>query len=152
MSGGSGKTIVSLIHLRIKIITQCLKLRSVSSEFTLDCGITGIERRLCECDKARALNADDLLAVLRFLCNLQAIFSRFALKSISNLGKSQPLSDLRSDLCSITINCLLAAEDRVKSAFFLFNLLDGVGNDVGSSKGVRSTERTTGYKSPYPLR
>ena len=118
---------MSLIHGGIEIIAQCLEFCSVSSKFTLDCGITRIERRLCESNKARELDADDLLAVLSFFLDLQAALNCFALESIGNLGKSQPLSDLGTNLCGITINSLLAAEDRVESAFGLFDLLDGMG-------------------------
>ena len=142
----SCKTIVSLIHGGIEIIAQLLEFCSVGSQFTLDSRITGIERRLCESNKARELDADDLLAVLSFFLDLQAALNCFALESIGNLGKSQPLSDLGTNLRGITIDCLLAAEDCVESTFGLFDLLNGVGNDVGSSKSIRSAESTAGYQ------
>ena len=105
---------MSFIHCSVEVVAQCLEFSSVSRKFTLDCGITGIERRLCESDKARELDSDDLLAVLSFLRDLQAAVNRFALKAISNLGKSQPFSDLGTNLCSITIDSLFAAEDSVE--------------------------------------
>ena len=70
----SCETIVSLIHGGIEVIAQLLEFCSVSSKFTLDCGITGIERRLCESNKARELDADDLLARTRALKALAADF------------------------------------------------------------------------------
>ena len=137
---------MSLIHSGIEVIAQLLEFCSVGSQFTLDSRITGIERRLCECNKARELDADDLLAVLSFFLDLQAALYCFALESIGNLGKSQPLSDLGTNLSSITIDCLFAAEDSVESAFGLFDLLDGMGKDIGSSKSIGSAECTAGYE------
>ena len=105
-----------------------------------------IPGRLCIRDDAGKGRSNNLNAFLGFLFNFDPVAAKFCFQGISNLGIAKMLRDFRTYLRSITIDCLLAAEDKIKGSFSFFDFFNGLGKNVACGKGIGTAEDTVSYQ------
>ena len=76
-----------------------------------------IEGWFCYGDQTWVRNCNLLKSGFYFFLDHKSVFLSFCFDRICYLWKSDMLSDFRSNLCCITINCLFSTEDDVEFSF-----------------------------------